>query len=278
MEFTKEELDSEEWKDIVGYEGKYQVSNLGRVRSLNWRRWRTIGIITPTQLPKGYLNLHLSLNGIRKCKYVHRLVAQAFIPNPNNLPQVNHKDEDKTNNRVENLEWCDGFYNQNYGTIRDRVRKTKLERGTHCAEKAVSQYTMDGKFIQSFVSIKEAISITKITQISKVINGKSKTAGGYIWRLKDRELGVIDFDKYSLHRAKSVRQYSLSGFFIQEHRCISELCKIKGWHRMAIIKCAQGKSRTSYGYLWCYANDTQRIAEIENLRKKSENSAELFAN
>ena len=64
MEFTAEELATEEWRDVVGYEGRYQVSNLGRVRSLNWRRWRTIGLITPNPLPRGYLHLHLSMNGI----------------------------------------------------------------------------------------------------------------------------------------------------------------------------------------------------------------------
>ena len=106
----------EEWRDIKGYEGKYQVSNLGRVKSLNYRRTGKEEILTNTPNEKGYLYLFLYKKGKRKPYYIHRLVTDAFIVNPNNYEEVNHKDEDKTNNNVDNLEWCSRKYNMNYGT------------------------------------------------------------------------------------------------------------------------------------------------------------------
>ena len=114
-----------EWRDIEGYEGLYQVSNLGRVRSLNCRGHKgCIGILTPRLDGKGYEMVALYKEGKARNTKIHRLVAQAFIPNPNNYPQVNHKDENKTNNDVKNLEWCTNEYNHNYGTRNERVGKS----------------------------------------------------------------------------------------------------------------------------------------------------------
>lgn len=132
----------EEWRDIKGYEGKYQVSNLGRVKScerdiLHIRK--STGKTYITHAPEiilslkcdsaGYPSVMLySAHKVSKRIMVHLLVAREFIPNPNNLPQVNHKDEDKTNNCVDNLEWCTRKYNMNYGTVRQRISATKRER------------------------------------------------------------------------------------------------------------------------------------------------------
>ena len=123
----------EEWKSVVGYEGLYEVSSYGRVRSLDRydrmnRFWkgRILNLCTDGG---GYLFVALSSNGKEKNYLVHRMVAQAFIPNPDNLPEVNHKDEDKMNNSVDNLEWCDREYNINYGTIKDRIRNTAIKNG-----------------------------------------------------------------------------------------------------------------------------------------------------
>lgn len=127
-------MNSEEiWKPVVGYEGLYEVSSLGRVRSLDrydrmnhfWKG-RILKLCTDGA---GYLMVGLCSNSKVKTYKVHRLVAQAFIPNPDNLPEVNHIDEDKRNNRVDNLEMCDGKYNSNYGTRKDRIRVTKLKNG-----------------------------------------------------------------------------------------------------------------------------------------------------
>lgn len=120
------------WKDIEGYEGCYQVSNLGRLKSLE----RTVKgnnggvyvkkekILTPTINSSGYYHTILRKDGRNVHVYIHRLVAQTFIPNPDNLQQINHISEDKTNNRVDNLEWCSAKYNTNYGTANERRRET----------------------------------------------------------------------------------------------------------------------------------------------------------
>jgi hypothetical protein len=116
------------WKDIEGYEGKYQVSSCGRVKSLNYNKTGREQILEPIKFSNGYLLVCLYKNGKGKYKLIHRLVAEAFIPNPKNLPYVNHKDENKENNRVDNLEWCEQKYNLNYGTRNERISKKLLNR------------------------------------------------------------------------------------------------------------------------------------------------------
>lgn len=107
---------TEIWKDIEGYEGKYQVSNLGNVRSLNYHRMGITKLLKTRKDKDGYNMAFLVRSGYKRPFGVHRLVAQAFIPNPNNYPVVNHKNEIKDDNRVENLEWCTVRYNTLYGT------------------------------------------------------------------------------------------------------------------------------------------------------------------
>ncbi|RFZ78320.1 endonuclease [Lacrimispora amygdalina] len=119
----------EVWKPIFGYEDLYEISNYGRVKSIerlvksnnNNFRLQKESIRKPTVNNRGYFSIRLCKNGKYKAQFIHRLVAIAFIDNPNNLPEVNHKDEDKKNNRVENLEWCTRKYNMNYGTVKDKI-------------------------------------------------------------------------------------------------------------------------------------------------------------
>lgn len=130
-------FENEIWLPVKGYEEIYEVSNLGRVRSLDRIVKGCYGsiahkkgkIIASGVGSAGYPVVSLQKDGKGKTVSVHRLVAIAFLPNPNNLSEVNHKDEDKTNNRVDNLEWCGRIYNANYGTGIERCVNTKVERG-----------------------------------------------------------------------------------------------------------------------------------------------------
>ena len=171
------------WRDVKGYEGLYQVSNLGRVKSLD----REVDIYNKNnkKIHKriikgkalkyggntlGYINVALYKDGVLKRIYVHRLVAEAFISNPNNYPCINHIDENKENNNVDNLEWCTVKYNINYGT---RIGKIS---------KKVNQYDLDGNFIKEWESIKKASKELKLTKIWEACNGKRNKCGNFIWQ------------------------------------------------------------------------------------------------
>ena len=157
-------MTEEIWKDIFCYGGDYQVSNLGRVRSCK-RKSRKI--LKPIKLSNGYKAVNL-YSDKRRMEYVHRLVAQAFIPNPNDYPYVNHKSEVRTDNRVSNLEWCTAFYNNHYSDIYKSTR-------TH-----VTQYSQGMVKIRSYISQQEASRATGIPQpsISVCCNHKHKRLAG----------------------------------------------------------------------------------------------------
>lgn len=161
------------WKDIKDYEGLYQVSNYGRVKSLGGKSNHKKSIVLKQNKDKnGYFFVILKHNGTSKYYKVHRLVAEAFIPNPNNKPQVNHLDENKQNNNVYNLEWA---------SCKENIRYSQ--------SKKVNQYSKDGQFIKTWDCITEAaeklnIQITNITACCRGY-GKHKTTGGYIWKYKD---------------------------------------------------------------------------------------------
>ena len=169
-------MTEEIWCPIKGYEGQYQVSDQGRVRSLKSGKER---VLNPVSDKDGYLQVSLYKNGEQKKCKVHRLVAQTFIPNPNNLQEVNHKDEDKTNNYVQNLEWCDVKYNINYGT-RTKRQAEKLSN-------PVLQYTKYGVFVREWKSTRDVERNLGYfhSYISNCCNGKCKSAYDFIWKFKD---------------------------------------------------------------------------------------------
>lgn len=166
---------TEIWKDI---DSRYSVSNLGNVKSNYANKER---ILKPIQNKRGYLTVDLRSPGKRKTMLIHRLVAKAFIPNPNNFLEVNHKDEDKTNNCVDNLEWCDTKYNCNYGT-------RNLRKGLSCMKKVCS-VDRNGQicYYDSIMEAAEQNGIHK-TSISKALSDnfpQNKTAGGLLWLYDD---------------------------------------------------------------------------------------------
>ena len=169
------------WKDILGYEGKYMVSNWGRVKSLNYHRTGKERIMKPSDNGHGYLFVVLCKDGKDKKCRINRLVAQAFLPNPDNLPEVNHKDENKYNNCVENLEWCDRSYNINYGTRNKRIAE-KYINDPNKSKTVVGINEVNGSMV-IFPSSCEAERQTGIfqTSIIKCCKGKRNSAGGYFW-------------------------------------------------------------------------------------------------
>ena len=170
-------LIKEIWKDIPEYEGLYQASNLGKIKSLdrfNYKGHHNLEKILKQKLNKnGYLSVSLCKNKKVKVCYIHKLIAITFLDNNNNYPCVNHKDGNKQNNIVDNLEWCSYTHNNNEA-IRLKLRKTK----------PVIQYDKNFIKIKKWDSIANAARILKInpSDISTVCKGKRKTAGGYIWK------------------------------------------------------------------------------------------------
>lgn len=173
----------EQWKDIIGYEGLYQASDLGRFRSLDCERTMKNGvtrehrgqIVKPYLASDGYMMINLSDDNGRKAYKAHRIVAQLFVPNPMNLGLVNHKNENKKDNRAVNLEWCTNRYNLRYGnTQKHRIEKIGWK---------VRQFSLDGKYIRTFVSMRAASRILNLPMsgIYDNCNGKTKSYQNYIF-------------------------------------------------------------------------------------------------
>ena len=179
----------EEWRDIKGYEGIYQVSNEGRIKSLERYLWNgkayfksKTKILNPRKDKDGYLFVTLCRNAEdhKNCK-VHRLVAEAFIPNPYDYKEINHKNEDKTLNTVENLEWCDRSHNMNWNCLSERIGK--ILRNNKSLSKRVLQLSIDGELITIYDSSREAERKGfNHCGILRCANGTQETYKGYIWK------------------------------------------------------------------------------------------------
>ena len=168
---------TEVWRDIEGYEGLYQVSNLGNVRSLNWGNQGYTRNMYLKKHPSGYRQVELVKNGIKKMITVHRLVAMAFVPNPDGLPMINHRDEDKTNNRVENLEWCDNTYNVLY-SLKRHASNTKYR------DRKIVQKDRLGNVLrvwENVATVKRVLGYNAWS-ITQCCNGKRSQAYGFEWQ------------------------------------------------------------------------------------------------
>lgn len=180
---------AEEWRDICGYEGLYQVSNLGRVKSLArsvsmasdsksirpYAYGRKERILRPGNC-RGYRNVRLKKDGRGRTVYVHRLVAESFIDNPNGYLEINHKDRDPANNNADNLEWCPRLYNAHYDGA--------VERQHAKIRKCVRQFSLNGRQIAEYQSVCEASKETGISagSISRAARGILSQTNGFVWK------------------------------------------------------------------------------------------------
>lgn len=169
------------WKPIKGFEDIYEISNLGNVKTIE--RTQRCGRHTKEHLRipekiNGYLRINLYDGTCYHKKFIHRLVAEHFLSNPNNFPVINHKDENPLNNNVSNLEWCTRAYNNSYG---NRLKRVSLTQGH-----PILQYNLQGKLIKEWHSMGEIERVLRInhSKVSLVCSGKRKTAGGFIWKYK----------------------------------------------------------------------------------------------
>lgn len=180
---------TEIWKPIPNYEGFYEVSNTGKIRSV----YRYKRVLKPMISNSGYERVDLFKNKKRQQVSIHRIVAKVFCENPNGKPCVNHKDENRLNNNAENLEWVTHQENRNYGTAEARRRshtdyskeifKINARRNGKKTARPVSMFTKDGQYLNSFESAAEASRQTGIyfTTITRAIR-RGINAGGYAWR------------------------------------------------------------------------------------------------
>jgi hypothetical protein len=236
------------WKDIKGYEGLYQVSTLGRVRSVSRevidsigrhsiKEGRILSLRNSTQT--GYPTTNLTKDGKCASFNVHRLVAEAFIPNPNNLPCVNHKDESRNNNIVSNLEWCSYRYNNTYGTAVKR-RNESLVRFYEKHNELLSpvvQYSKSGEIICEYRSIREAekiIGLEKSSGISACCHGKLKIAYGFVWRFKGEPFSIEEY-KPKRHQ-KFVIKRDANGEEIARYTSMSAAATANGFDRKLLRK------------------------------------------
>lgn len=287
-------MSSEEiWKDIPGYVGLYQVSTLGNVRSIVVSMGRRKRILSPGKTKWGYLQVSLAdVNGVKKHVSVHRAVCLAFIPIPENLRpylgtrylQVNHKDEDKLNNRVENLEWCTPKYNTNYGSVLQKRLNTKNKNGSIGSFVKVNQLAEDGTLIKTWDSMVEAASALNIhrSQICQCCKGKLHTVGGFKWEYADGR-GVFNHSAETIkkmkayqianspmrgvkftpaqiekcrlaHKGRPVGQYDVNGKLVKKWRCAPDAARCLHLDNASIHRVCRGErhAKTLGGYVWKY--------------------------
>lgn len=255
----------EVWKPVKGFEGLYEVSNLGRIMALPkivTRRGKSYNIkskiMKPQQSGNGYLKICLHDNGRTSFLFVHRIVAQAFIPNPENKPCIDHINTIRDDNRVENLRWCTFKENRNNpitckktsdslkGIDRVNVNKRMQLRDKQNASKRVYQYDLNGNYIKSFGSVMEAARELGVkTKCISTECSSSHYAYGYLWYYEK-------YDKVNKHKPKKkkVAQYAKDGKLVAVWDSISNASK--EYNNANIVMVCKGIRKTAAGFIWKY--------------------------
>jgi len=259
------DLDGEVWKTIPHLNYNYAISNYGRMKSLSHiTRQKYRGRVTRTKTkivrltvtPYGYLEFRPMVDGKLGNERIHRLVAMMFIPNPGNLPYVNHKDENKQNNTIENLEWCTAKYNTNYGTCQARRAKTLSDKLTEMS-KIINQYDLKGNFIRSFQGKKSIIQTgLRYETVRRCCKRQQKTSGGYVYRFDGDDFSLAKDRRNNDCCKKKILQFDMNGNYLATFLGAREASKSVSGKDMilpGISRCCRGGRPSAYGYKWRYA-------------------------
>lgn len=243
----------EEWKDVVGYEGIYQVSNYGNVKSLARKICHgKLCFISKEKSIKlclrgGYKTMCLRKNNFKKMIGVHRLVAMAFIPNPENKPFVDHIDGDRTNNAVRNLRWCTSKENMNNEVTFPRNRDA-LQKAWNKRSRRVYQYNLNGEFIQEWTNARQASKATGAIQqsIKYCCENKYRSANGFRWSYDKKDnIGKLPMPYQCVRVAKMDMNGNVLGCYdsLKDAALSTEKCSIQD-----VSNCIRGYRKSSYGY------------------------------
>lgn len=254
-----------EWKDVVGYEGIYKVSSNGDIYSIISKK-----NLRKVKSSTGYFHVQLYSNRKPKTINVHTIVADAFLPEKQGCPEINHKDGNKANNSVENLERVSKSENAKHA-IRTGLRKPSPMIGRIGEEnpnsKEILQYNINGQYLRSWNGIAEAARFVgcSASSISACLTGRKKTATHYIWRYKTSSIFpmTIDIPKrtYSIGKTwkqrnrrhmHKIQQFTKDGKLVNTWENYIELTEKTGFDNGNIYKCINGKIKTAYGYIWKY--------------------------
>lgn len=247
MKYTKEELENEKWRDVVGYEGLYKVSDLGRIYSISSNK-----LLFECKTNDGYIRNCLTKNGGQKLKRFHRIVAESFIPNPDKLPQVNHIDGDKSNNRVNNLEWVTAKENIDHAVKLGLIKSG----GNYPHSKSIYCYDLYGRFIREYDSatdfcIENEISKSLSSNIRCVCLGKYQSFKGYMFKYKK---DCPDESNIKPHFS-TVAKISKGGHILDVYENTNIAAKSNNLFKSSIIKVCNNKQKTSGGFIWSYLKD-----------------------
>ena len=256
------------WKDIDGYEGRYRISNKGNIYSYLSKK-----IMKPSLSSTGYLHIQLYGTNGSSVRLVHKLVAETFLQNPDNKPEVNHKDGNKANNKMENLEKKTKSENQIHA-IKHGLRKSSPLEGVFGADnpnsKRILQYNLNGEFIKMWDSISQASKAIGCSEstLASCLHGRIKSCKGFMWKYYDVEIvqNIPPINRKIAnnrgHRGpqknkracRKIVQCTPDGKFVKEWNSYIELVSETGYDNGNIYACINGRRKSSYGYVWKYSD------------------------